>query len=299
VTSPAPKERIVRLGDRQHLAGILTLPHELRAETPFVVLVSAGVVHRVGPNRLYVDLARSIAAKGYPVLRFDLSGLGDSETVQGGASLTESVLADVRTALDFLQHTRGASSFIIGGLCSGANDSMLAAFADSRVTGVLLIDPSVPRTRRSVLVHHARRLQHPATWAKLLTLQHPLVRRSLGWLRSLEVARAADGQSQLQHMVPAQQPSQAETRLALRTLIERGVQLMFVFTGGINHQYNYRDQLFDVLPGFDFRDQMRLEFMPDTDHTVSDRVGRAHLLRAIGDWMHDSFSLAERSRASL
>ena len=64
---------------------------------------------------------------------------------------------------------------------------------------------------------------------------------------------------------------------------------MLVFTGGVNQVYNYRDQLFDLLPGLDFRDQLRLDFMPDTDHTAGDGPGRAKLLRAIGEWMQHCF----------
>ena len=43
-----------------------------------IVIFNAGAVHRVGPNRMTVTLARRLAAMGLPSLRFDLEGLGDS-----------------------------------------------------------------------------------------------------------------------------------------------------------------------------------------------------------------------------
>lgn len=293
--SSGTRERVVRFGAGQGLAGILSTPRVARPGAPYVVFVNAGIIHRVGPNRLYVDLARALAALGYPVLRFDLAGLGDSAVGTGGASLSESAVADVRAALDHLASARQATAFVVAGLCSGANYTLLSAFADTRVVGTLVIDPTVMRTRKSQLVHLARRLRHAGTWGALLTLRHPAWRRSLERLRSASVADAVAGQSTQRARLQGQTPSPAEVRASLARLVERGVQLMFVFTGGVNHVYNYRGQLFDLLPGFDFRQQLRLEFMPDTDHTVSDRPSRAALIGAVSDWMTHGFPGDARS----
>lgn len=292
--TPLVRERAVRFGERQGLAGILSTPRAAHAGTPFVVIVNAGIVHRVGPNRLYVDIARGLAARGHIVLRFDLRGLGDSEALTGGSSLTSAAVADVKTAFDFLQASHGAKSFICCGLCSGANYSMLTAFADARVAGVVLVDPSVARTRRSRLLHYGRRLLHVGTWGALLTLRHPLWRRALGYQRGMAVAQAAQGQSEQQEPT---QMSAGGARAALEQLLDRGAQLMLVFTGGVNQQYNYRRQLFDLLPGLDFRDQLQLDFIPDTDHTVGDGPSRATLVRAIGDWMTLRFSVNRPAKA--
>src|SRR5262249_27402146 len=51
--------------------------------SPMVLFLNAGAVHRVGPNRMYVDLARSWAEHGLTSLRLDLSGLGDSPPAPG------------------------------------------------------------------------------------------------------------------------------------------------------------------------------------------------------------------------
>jgi pimeloyl-ACP methyl ester carboxylesterase len=292
----SPRERIVRFGDRQGLAGILSSPREVGPGTPYVVLVNSGIVHRVGPNRLYVDIARALVVHGYPVLRFDLSGLGDSEAFGGGASLSESAVSDIRAALDFLQTTRASDSFIVGGLCSGANYSMLATFADPRIVGAILIDPAVARTRHSEIVHFGRRLRHAATLGALLTLRHPIWRRSLGRLRSLAIVNAARGQSGQRVEPDGNQHSPQEIRVHLQQVVDRGVQLMLVFTGGVNQNYNYREQLFDLLPGFDFRQQLRLEFIPETDHTISDGESRRRLLRDLGEWIATTFPAARSYR---
>ena len=89
------------------------------------------------------------------------------------------------------------------------------------------------------------------------------------------------------------QPPSPEIRAALARVIDRGVQLMFVFTGGETDFYNYPSQLFDLLPGFDFRQQLRLEYMPETNHVVSDGAGRTKLLKAMCDWLAKRFPVTE------
>ena len=75
------KEYTQLLGKRRSLVGIVTdnetfSPHQKRKTG--AVLLNAGLIHHIGPNRIYVKLARQIAALGIVALRFDLSGIGDS-----------------------------------------------------------------------------------------------------------------------------------------------------------------------------------------------------------------------------
>jgi pimeloyl-ACP methyl ester carboxylesterase len=128
-------EQVVRLGPGGVLVGVVTYPPG-RARSGFthgVILLSAGLIHRVGPNRLYVGLARDLAALGMPVLRFDFGGLGDSARREEQVSLESSVLADVDDALDFMQKSLGVDSCILIGHCSGA---FLACYVAERSAGV-------------------------------------------------------------------------------------------------------------------------------------------------------------------
>jgi pimeloyl-ACP methyl ester carboxylesterase len=294
---PAPlRERIVRFGVGDALAGILSLPQAPLPGAPHVILINAGVVHRVGPNRLYVDIARRLAAAGVTVLRFDLSGLGDSEVIPTGATVAESAIKDVQAALDYLEQTREARHFVVGGLCAGADYSMMAAFAEPRIRGTLLIDPSVERTPRSILIHLSRRLSRPDTWAEILLLKHPFWKKSLHWLRRLVpwglTARPGAGAAttnieRMQQRLESYESlyTREQVKQLLRQAIDRGVELYALFTGGVNHRYNYRNQLFDMMPGVDFRDRLNLQFMPDTDHCVSDAGSRQRMLQSIEEWI--------------
>jgi hypothetical protein len=206
--------------------------------------------------------------------------------MSGTLSLEDSAVHDILSAINYLAETRGATRFVLAGLCSGANYSLLASFRDARVVGVLLIDPTVERTRKSLAVHIARRLFNLSTLRALVTFRHSVYRNGIGGPRSVVVAHAAAGQSGQRaerHTRPAQ--ANAYILASLHEVVERGTQLMMVFTGGVNHVYNYEGQLYDLLPGFDFRGQLKLVYMPDTDHTVSDTAGRRRLLQEAGSWI--------------
>ncbi len=84
-------------------------------DRPAAVILNAGIVHRVGPNRMFVTLARRLAAAGTFVLRFDLSGIGDSETRNDGLAPFDSSLADIREVLDMLESTRQIRRVVLAG----------------------------------------------------------------------------------------------------------------------------------------------------------------------------------------
>ena len=66
------------------LQGVVTLPSSTRqpAAARGVVVVVGGPQYRAGSHRQFTLLARALAARGIPVLRFDCRGMGDSEGAQ-------------------------------------------------------------------------------------------------------------------------------------------------------------------------------------------------------------------------
>jgi dienelactone hydrolase len=124
------------------LFGILHRP-VVPGPLPAIVLVNAGCVSRMGPHRQYVPLARQWAGLGFPVLRLDLSGIGDSPAAAGAEeNLTypPGARADLQRALGWLEGRTGVGRFVLVGLCSGA-DLAFAAAEDPRVAGVVMLNP--------------------------------------------------------------------------------------------------------------------------------------------------------------
>jgi len=136
-------EAAVLLGQSRSLVGIITAPEKLAdaRQRPAVLLLNAGLVHRVGPHSLYVYLARRLAAKGYLVVRFDFSGLGDSPACQDKVPYAETRVLETREVMDSIAKQKGIERFCLMGLSSGAVASFQTSLQDSRVVGTVLLNP--------------------------------------------------------------------------------------------------------------------------------------------------------------
>lgn len=134
------KEKVILFGKNNNLVGILT-ENGKATGNPNIIFLNAGLIHRVGPNRIYVHLAREVAKYGYTSFRFDFSGIGDSDPLAGEDDPFEiQAVAEVKKAMDYLEMISNIKKFIIFGICSGADIALKAAVNDKRVVGLILIN---------------------------------------------------------------------------------------------------------------------------------------------------------------
>lgn len=151
------------------LVGVLAMPQRCR-DTALLIVVG-GPQYRVGSHRQFVLLARRAADEGYPALRFDYRGMGDSGGAMRGF---ESVSADIGAAIDaLLAACPGVRRVVLWGLCDGASASLLylERTADPRVAGLCLLNPWVRSpaslARTHVKHYYLHRLRQPEFWRKL------------------------------------------------------------------------------------------------------------------------------------
>jgi len=288
------KEQATLLGARKSLVGVIAQGAAARAaDRPAVVILNAGIVHRVGPNRMFVTLARRLAAAGNFVVRFDLSGIGDSETRNDGLAPLDSSLADIREVLDTLESTRQIRRVVLVGLCSGADQAVIYGAKDPRVVGVVMIDPSVPPTWRYYAHHLRGRVFRLRSWLNLASPNHPLWRRLSG--RAAKPAKparpAAEGSPVAVDAFEVQRPA-ADTP-EIRAFLERayagacasGVQFLTVLTGDLGSQHNYREQLLDAFPCVPLKQRMQVEYYTAADHTFTAEAHREWLLQLVEGWI--------------
>lgn len=183
------------------LQGILHEPDAPVAPgAPGLVWVPAGQKVRQGAWRMNVAIARRVARLGVPVLRFDCSGLGDSEGVRRhgqfvmdfyGFIQTGGFRDDVVAAANFLQQRTGVRSLVLGGLCGGAASALFAGPAlGARVYGQVLIDLPVTissSARQRFLEEHPEELvrARPAEADTVLTLYARKALDGEAWRRFL------------------------------------------------------------------------------------------------------------------
>jgi len=156
--------------DGARLWGIVARP--VVAAAPIgVVIVVGGPQYRVGSHRQFVLLARALATHGYATLRFDHTGMGDSE---GATRSFEHVEHDIRAAVEALQRASPQTrAFVVWGLCDAASAAFMHATNDLRIVGIVAANPWA-RSEASLAATHVRhyygaRLAQREFWSKLLS----------------------------------------------------------------------------------------------------------------------------------
>jgi dienelactone hydrolase len=260
------RERPLVFGQDKGLVGIVTEPtREKASNRPACILVNAGLIHRVGPNRLYVNLARQLADAGLVVLRFDLSGRGDSAVRKDAVSFTHSSVEEIRAAMDVLQASRKCERFFVAGICSGAINALHAAIADSRVAGGVMIDGPAYPTTGYYLRYYGRRLLSAESWRNTLAGRNVFGRV----LRKVVVpGPGADDAAGDAFEGDASLPSKTQATELLSGVISRGGKLLFIFSGSWT-TYNHRNQFRSAFPSLMRTGAVDVEYFPDADHTFT------------------------------
>jgi len=281
------REKVVVFGSERSLVGVLTMSTVTTSNpaSPFVVIPNSGLVHRVGPNRLSVRLAREFAGLGLTTLRFDLSGIGDSAPPRDTISLEESVIRDMDQALSYLQDTHGAERFILAGLCSGAYDSFRVAYRDSRVDGVVLLDYHAYKTAGFYLRHYKSRLMRIESWQNAFSGENRYLSKIRTFLINKMSRQVSSEKSEEHSEEMPRWPTQEQFGVGLEKILARNTRLMFVYTGGKIDSYNYKDQFFELFPEAAKSELVRIEFFPEVDHTFSSEDYRQLLFEMIENWM--------------
>jgi pimeloyl-ACP methyl ester carboxylesterase len=274
-------ERSIVFGANDGLVGTITAPDAPTAAAGAgFLLFNAGVIHRVGPHRVNVRVARQLAARGIPSIRFDLAGHGDSARLTGEHSFEAQAVIDIRAAMDALGSAVNVDRFAIFGLCSGAYHGYAASLADDRVVGLLMFDAYRYPTFKTHAYHYLKGLRE----RHLLRRVAGFVRRGAAGLgERLRPSAGRDIEPQ-----PAPElgrvnfiPSKAEFAAGLRLLLDRGVRIAMVYSGGEIRNYNYQNQFRDTFAPFGIGDRIPATFLPDVDHQASTLADQAELIRLI------------------
>jgi pimeloyl-ACP methyl ester carboxylesterase len=293
-------EEALAFGELKSLIGILARPAtEPSASTqPAVILLNPGIVHRVGPGRIYVRIARMLVALGFPVLRFDFSGIGDSPVRNDHLPFQKSAIKEIQDAMDILETTCGTSRFILLGGCSGARVALHTALCDARVVGAIPInfpvtdeeDSSDPKlvTRRLAHYYWNFAFLRPESWRKLIS----------GKANYRNLTRAVLFLVKHRLGLTSTQSSDS-VRLAedLRSLAERNVKLSFVYSGSDPRLGELQDALNSYLRRLRRSEKISIKVIPHTDHTFSSLEDQEQLLKNIANIVSAIASFALKSQA--
>lgn len=268
-------ERAVSFGSGHALVGVVNEPPgDLSSDVrPAVVFLNAGLLNRAGPHRMYVTLCRALAAEGFHCLRFDHGGLGDSDRRNDDLPYAAGVVEDAREAMDYLAETYGFESFVLGGLCSGADHSFLTACEDQRVVGGIFLDWYAYRTPGYYLRHYGPRMLRFGPWLRGVGRAFRRIRRPLKEAAQRQVDPYA-----------REIPAAAEVEGRLQALLDREAQLLCVYTGGQDALFNHSTQFLKMFPGLNDGGRIRVRYLPWAEHTFPIVAHRQELVDLVLEW---------------
>lgn len=275
------REGVHTFGSHGGLVGIVTEPAggamNLMGTRPAIIVSNVGLNHRTGPNRVWVELARRMASKGFVTLRFDMDGLGDSTVRPVNLPDAERYAIDMREAVDFILKKAKLSRVALVGLCSGVDPAHVVAAEDSRVSAALFLDGYNYPTFRHLLNRK---------FFKAFDARHYL--RRLRRFRLRSQARQETGFSD--PVFVRDYPSPQKMRHDVDAMLGRGTRLYFAFTGGFSYVYSYRSQFFDMLPdGASLRGKIHVEMFPLADHLFSGVELKEQLYHSVEQFLtHES-----------
>jgi len=254
-------------------------------------------------------MAQSFAAIGFTVLRFDFSGLGDSEGENEEATLTDlynaiqlgKYIDDTLDALDWLEEKYDITHFILAGLCGGAITGLHAGAKDSRVVGlialgmpVILDGPNLDRrlylTPHQITLNRGSFIRKAANfdaWKRLLLFKSdfkliylsfiaPLLKKlSREWKSGAEIS--ANGRPD--NLNPTFQPAFLE-------FIKNG-KILFVFGESDKLLWDFREkfmQRYHYTEKF-FKHAIEIKIIPDANHILSFDTWTREMLQTVLHWL--------------
>jgi pimeloyl-ACP methyl ester carboxylesterase len=290
-------ETAVSIGAAPTLFGILCEPDQAAVTLPCsdtaILLLNVGGNYRIGPNRIYVHIARELARAGCRALRFDLAGLGDSRcdsAFQWPHLYSKDSTLEVKSAIDFLS-AQGCKKFYLLGICSGSFVAFQAALADPRVTGQILLNSRLLEWQEA---------NPAAPWQKSMTQAYKSVsfyrRQLLDWRvykrifqGDVDVAGITNRWSMLlgarlkrtlKSIFP-QDPSDAGPLQKVKLLSRRGTDTLMI----VNADDDGRDYLefhFGTAGKYLKNDaRFQMIFVNGSDHTFSDKNGQQSVISTV------------------
>jgi len=156
-----------------------------------VVVVVGGRQYRVGAHRQFVELGRHLSEQGFPVLRFDVRGMGDSS---GSQRDFLDIIDDISSAVTLLlQKVPSLKRVVLWGLCDGATAALLHTVQDKRISSLVLVNPWIStesgQARTVVRHYYAGRLRERAFWKSLLSGKVQLRSAFLEFLQTVTQAK--------------------------------------------------------------------------------------------------------------
>lgn len=231
----------------QTLFGVLTRPSSSARETGVILLTGGAFIPGTNRNRLSVRMARALAERGFPVLRFDYHGVGESTGEIGTYDLNRPFSEDLEGAADLMRGI-GVKRLAFVGSCFGARTLLSTAERIPELSAAILMSAPIQDfamgdevplkvAQEKSLTQLARMAFRPKTLRSIfapptpesgLRMRH-IYKRTVAMkarlmFRGLRPGRGAEGGAG-----PRRAPMSENFSTAFRGVAQRGVALLFLY----------------------------------------------------------------------
>lgn len=284
VTTSEYRQQCLRFDcEGQTLQAVLTLPPASTTMDDLgVLVVVGGPQYRAGSHRQFTLLARELARQGFPVLRFDHRGMGDSS---GPLHDFKQITPDIGAAIEAFQRAHpGLRRVVIWGLCDAASAALMywQRSRDPRIAGLCLLNPWVRSeaslAKATVKHYYLDRLKQPEFWKKLLSgrVAGAAIRDLVGNLRRARGAAASNVASSMNF--------QLEMAAAWRQL---PAPVLLILSGRdlTAKEFLEHAQADTAWHGLLQSPHVTRADLPTADHTFSNALARDQVAHLTGDWL--------------
>ena len=294
-------ERFLGRDEASGLFGIVSEPIDPNdGNGRSIILLNSGSVHHIGPGRMYVELSRRLASKGFRVCRADLGGLGDSPARAGSRENDPYALGaidDVGHLVRALSSISTGSRMALAGLCSGAWAAFHGGLVVEGVTDVVLINPDFYGERSVVgersasprptdFSRYKRSVRQWNKWKKLL----------MGRADLAKAGRVLWNQALLTAATWRARMAGERHRLDddLIRLAEAEVRVGFIFSPGDSGVDFLRMHGRLGVERLGRLGLLRQATVSDSDHIFSSPGSRLRLETTLSEWLHCSGAVASQ-----
>lgn len=250
-----------------------------------IIILSSGFLHNVGPYRLNVDIANSLSASGFPVLRVDQSGKGDSPA-RLDVSGIDAKLADYDDLFNYMHESLGVTDVVLIGLCSGADDGLeIANFRDT-VSGLVFLDGFAPVSFWYHFHHYYTRIRHFRSWRRWKRKVAEQRKLQLNY-QSGDIQHSSTNAEYNKGMSLRRWQSENKVKNSYESALKRSCNILAVFTGGASDYYNHQGQLKGGLKYS--KNVLKEKYFPHATHIYSNSTHRQELVDLIVGWSVDVF----------
>lgn len=293
-------EEVAKFGRNEGLLGVITQPAlGPNKRLPAVILLNAGLIHRIGPNRLYVKMARALKELGLTSLRFDISGIGDSKNSTQDLDFTSNAVQNLKEAMNYLTSSKGINRFIVLGICSGADIAFRACIEDERIIATIPIngyyldlpasDPIFKTAFKACSMRYYKKNALNANrWVKLFSgKSKAFSKKNISVFFNL-VSKTITKRISLQQKQGSKKTEDFTEQFPINDwekLIDRKVCMLNVFSEGSDAYDVYNLTIANKLKGFVQKGLLDFKLLNDVDHIFTPEWSQEHLISILTNWI--------------